>query len=129
VGLEAGIRVIPDHLARVVDACGHGVAAGPGQGIVEGGVGAVAIEEAVGVAADVVQADDLATGVDPNCLGSVGAAGRRIVEGGVRTVAVEEAVAPAAGVAVIPDDLTRIVDAHRNGAERAAAAKGWSRVV
>ena len=84
--------------------------------IVEGGVDAAAVEEAVvpGVGVD-VSPDDLARGVDAECKGAASAQG--IVEGGVGAAVrvVEEAVA-AVAVLVIPDDLARGVDAVCNGA-------------
>src|SRR5262245_34563740 len=92
VGDVAGIGIIADDLALIVDAKCLG-AGDPGpQGIVEGGVGAAAVEEAVDVVAGIgIIADDLARGVDAPCLGGAGL-GRGIVEGGVGAVAVEETV-------------------------------------
>jgi hypothetical protein len=71
-----------DDLAQVVDAVGKCVAAISGVGIVEGGVSAAAIEEAMRVAGGiVVRPDHLARGVDASCKGAVG--GQGIVEGRV----------------------------------------------
>src|SRR5262249_47907693 len=79
--LADGVEVIPDDLARGVDAVCHGVASG--QGIVESDVSAAAFEEAVESERGVlVKAHDLAGVVDAKRLG-VAAGGQRIVEGGV----------------------------------------------
>jgi hypothetical protein len=72
------IKVAPDDLAGVVDAIRKGAVGG--RGIVERGVGAAAVEEAVCAAGVVVLPDDLARVVDAVC---IGAAGEGIVEGGV----------------------------------------------
>jgi hypothetical protein len=78
----AGVAVNPDDLAQIVDAQCKGAAGGRGRGIIEGGVGPVAIEEAVCVVACVgVLPDDLARRVDAKRLGVV--VGRGIIEGGV----------------------------------------------
>jgi hypothetical protein len=89
------------------------VAADPG--IVESGVGAAVVEEAVGAAAVVEIADDLARVVDVCCKGA--GAGDGIVEGGVSEVVgvVEEAVIGGV-VGVISDDQLRVIDADRPGA-------------
>jgi len=93
-----GVLVSPDDLAGIIDAVGAGAAGG--QGIVEGGVSAVAriVDEAVaGVAGIVVMADDLARRID--AVGKSAPGARRIVEGGESAVAriVDEAVGGAAG--------------------------------
>src|SRR5437660_1744861 len=72
---------MPDHLARGV-AGGRWGAVG-GQRILEGGVSAAAVEEAVVDAGVGVRTDDLATGVDALCEGTVWGVRQRIVEGGV----------------------------------------------
>ena len=76
-----GIVVIkPDDQTRGVDAVGLGAVGS--QGIVEGRVGAVAIEKAVEfVVGGGVRPDDLAMVVDAECTRAVGDIG--IVEGGV----------------------------------------------
>jgi hypothetical protein len=101
------VPVPPDDLACSVDALRTGAVGG--QGIVEGGVSAAAIEEAVGAAGAPVNPDDLARGVNADRAGAADI-GRRIVEGDVGAAAIEEAVA-AAGVAIRPRDLARAVDA------------------
>jgi len=79
--VAAGVAVRTYDLAQIVDAeCTGAVAAGAGQGIVEGGVGAIAIEKAVVAAGVLVEPDDLAHRVDAECVGAVG--GQRVVEGG-----------------------------------------------
>src|SRR5438034_242918 len=84
------VRVIPNDLARGVDACGNSAGGGGwsveavgGEGGVEGGVGAVVaiVEEPAGGIAVEVSADDHTGAVDDVRLGAVG--GQRIVEGGV----------------------------------------------
>src|SRR5262249_3481170 len=106
---KAGVLVIPDNLAHVVDARRNSARKASGQGGVEGGVSAAAVKEARGD----VSPDDLAHIVNPECNG---AAGQRTVEGGVRAAAVKEAVEEDAGVTVVADDLARGVDALCNGA-------------
>src|SRR5437867_3162076 len=78
----AGVNVIPDSLASIVDApC---TSADPRRNI-EGGVNTPAQEEAVFMAAGVgVFSDDLAIVVNAGCLGAEGA---RDVEGGVNAAA------------------------------------------
>ena len=86
---------MPNDLARVVDALGNGAARG--QRIVERGVVAAAVKEAVDAAAAVqVIPDDLALVVD--ALGNGAARAQGIVERGVVAAAVEEAVDAAAAV-------------------------------
>ena len=98
------VRVIPNDLARGVDAFRNSDAGGEwivkavgGQGIVEGGVGAAVgiVEEPVGGIADEVSPDDQTRAVDAVRLGAVG--GQRIVEGGVGAAVgiVEEPCMPA----------------------------------
>jgi hypothetical protein len=95
------ILVKPDDLACVVDA-ERRVSFGA-QGMIEGSVGAAAVEDAVlGEVAVNVVPDDLACVVDALCKGAFGAQG--IIERGVGGAAVQEAV-DAAGVGVVPDDL------------------------
>jgi acyl-coenzyme A thioesterase PaaI-like protein len=101
------VPVPPDDLACSVDALRTGAVGG--QGIVEGGVSAAAIEEAVGAAGAPVNPDDLARGVNADRAGAADI-GRGIVEGGVSAAAIEKAVG-AAGVAIRPRDLARAVDA------------------
>src|SRR5262249_39086858 len=105
------VVVKPDDLARVVDAAWSGASTSRAQGIVDGGVGAVAVEEAV--VAAVVKPDDLAHIVDAMCLAADG--GQGIIDGGVGAVAVEEAVTATGGV-VPPDDLAIVVDVLCMGA-------------
>jgi len=85
VSVVAGVEVIPDDLARTVDTEGFGAVGG--RGIVEGGVSAAAVKEAVAA----VSPDDLAHIVDAVRQGAVG--GQGIIEGGVSAPAVEEAMA------------------------------------
>src|SRR5262245_63845461 len=113
------VRVIPNDLARGVDAFRNSAAGGEwivksvgGQGIVEGGVGAAAgiVEEPVGGVADEVSSNDQTRAVDAVRLGAVVC--QRIVESGVGAAVgiVEEAVG--ARVVDVPrDDQTRAVDA------------------
>jgi hypothetical protein len=75
----AGVHVIPDDLAGIVDAIGRG--AKGARGIVDGGVGTAAENEAVVAAVVAVGPDDLAHGVDAKCSGAYG--GQGIIEGGV----------------------------------------------
>ena len=93
-----GVVVRPDDLAHIVDAEGTGAARG--QGIVEGGVDAVAEEEAVLLKSAVFEKEphDLARVVDAGCNRAQGAR-QGIVDGDVETVAVEvkEAVEWAGG--------------------------------
>src|SRR5262245_36436120 len=100
--------VDPRQLGSVASACA-------GIGIIDGGVAAVAVKEAVfdEVAVDVL-ADDLARVDDVGCKGAVD--GQGIVEGaetGVGVVA--EAVVVAVAVLVRPDDLATAVDSRRCG--------------
>ena len=98
---------------------------GDRQGIVERGVGAIAVQEAVVIVAAVhVIPDDLARGID--ALGGGAIRGQRIVKRGVDAAAVKEAAANVAVAAeqVIPDDLTRVVDAQGTCAVRAIAERG-----
>jgi hypothetical protein len=78
------IVVIPDDLARTVDAECKGAEVGTGPGIVEGGVGAaVGIEDIAVVATGVViLPNDLACIIDAVCVG-VADFGQGIVEGRV----------------------------------------------
>ena len=110
--------VVANDLAHIVDArCTRDVAR---RGIVEGGVGAAAEQEAVHVADAVgVAPGDLAGVVDAECSGGP-RKGHGIVEGGVAAAAEEEAV-KAAAVLVRPHDLAHIVDAH---CTRADGARG-----
>jgi acyl-coenzyme A thioesterase PaaI-like protein len=82
-------------LARIIDPSCNGAAGG--QGIVEGGVSASAIQEGMGSAGVKVRPDDLAQIVDIVCSGE---RPQGIIKGGVGAAAVEEAVR-----VVIPDDL------------------------
>jgi hypothetical protein len=61
----AGVGVIPDDLARVVDT--ERKSASGGRGIVEGGEGAPAVEEAVGVVTGVIVLPDDLTCVVMSC--------------------------------------------------------------
>jgi hypothetical protein len=111
-GREKAVRVAAaDDLARVVDVVGNGVG---GEGKIDGGVAAVAVEEAVFWAKGAVPviACDLARGVDAEGSGVVGAEG--IIDGGVAAAAVEEAMEPV-GVLIIAGDLARGVDGLSNG--------------
>ena len=76
VGVD-GVRA-DDH-ACGIDAARHGALVG--QRIVEDGVGAAAVEEAVVAAGVQVRPDDLTRGVDSECLSA--RKGKRIVERGV----------------------------------------------
>jgi hypothetical protein len=78
-----GVAVIPNDLARTVDAECLGTAGG--QGIVERGVKAAAQEEAVLAGGVLVSPDDLARTVDAEYLGTGG--GQGIVESGVSAAA------------------------------------------
>src|SRR4029077_310535 len=102
------VEIRPDDLARIINAVGLcACAAGIGQGIIEGGVGAAAVKKAVVAEAGIlVSPDDLARVVDAESLGDVGRRG--VVESGVSTAAVEEAVSAIADV--LPDDLACAVD-------------------
>jgi hypothetical protein len=105
----AEVLIIADDLARIVDAYRSG--ARRGRGIVQCGVGATAVKEAVLNARAVkIRADDLAGVVDASCNG-VGAASAWNGEGSESAIAVQKTLVVAVGVAVIPDDLARIVDA------------------
>src|SRR4029077_15902595 len=97
------VEIRPDDLARIINAVGLcACAAGIGQGIIEGGVGAAAVKKAVVAEAGIlVSPDDLGRVVDAESLGDVGRRG--VVESGVSTAAVEEAVSAIADV--LPDDL------------------------
>src|SRR5262249_51835700 len=105
----------PDDLARVVDALWRR-ARRAGQGIVDSGVSAAAVKEAVVDDAAVVPVipDDLAQIVNAVGLGEAAAPG--IIEGGVSTTAGEVAVVVAPAVDVIADRLAGIVDARGIGA-------------
>lgn len=72
---------LPHDLARGIDAPCTGDVARSSR-IVEGGIGAAAIEEAAGAGGAVLLPDDLARGVDTVCLGATGIS-QRIVDGGV----------------------------------------------
>ena len=72
----ACVAVSADDLARIIDAANKG--AGP-WGTVDGGVDAIAIEEAVGCAAYEVMPNDLTRRVDSLCERAGGF--KRIVEG------------------------------------------------
>jgi hypothetical protein len=104
--LNAAVAVLPDDLACVVNAAGNRGA--DAEGIVEGSVLTVVVEEAMFAAAVFVYSDDLACVVDAggNCAGGT----QGIVDGGVPAVVVEEAML-AAVVFVYSDDLARVVDA------------------
>ena len=108
----AAIAVIADDLARVIDPIDNGVLFA--QGIVDRGVGPVAVEEPVAeTVAVIVIPDDLARGVDAVGIGAgERESGQGIVERGVGAVAVEEPVGEAAAIVVVPDDLARGVDAE-----------------
>jgi len=85
------------------------------QGIVEGGVSAAAIEEAVEVVSGIpIIADDLARIVDAK---STGVGARGIVEGCVGSVDIEEAVSLVAAIEIIPDDLAHPIDAGCSGGD------------
>ena len=103
----AAIDVIPDDLARVVDALGHG--AFGAERIIDGGVGAATIEEGVRhlTAVEVIP-DDLARVVDAFC--NRAADTQRVFKGGVVAPAVEEAIVPAVAL-ITPHDLASVVDA------------------
>src|SRR5262245_37699978 len=108
----AGIEISPDDLARGVDAECKG--ADGGRGIVESGVGATAVQEAVDAAGVVgVLPDNLAKTVDTKCSGAGG--GRGIVDWSVDTVGEEEGVLDATVVDVPAGDLAYAVDAFWEG--------------
>ena len=76
----AGITVLPDDLARVVDAVGNGASdRSRRQRIIESGVSPSVIEEAVVACVGAVIPDNLARRIDAGCKGAEG--GQRIVEG------------------------------------------------
>jgi hypothetical protein len=108
---------IPNDLSVVVDARSYGAIRA--EGIVERGVGAVAVEEAVGdVVAIDEKPDDLSVVVDVQSCGAKRAVG--IVERGVGAVAVEKAMRARAQVVIVsPNDLAVVVDAPGYGAIRA----------
>src|SRR5262245_6692085 len=114
------VRVIPNDLARGVDAFRNSAAGGEwivksvaGQGIVEGGVGAAAgiVEEPVGGVAGEVSSNDQPRAVDPLRLAAV--AGQRNGESVVGAAGGIEAIAVVANVLVTVgvDDVVGIVDA------------------
>jgi hypothetical protein len=77
-----GVAVPPDDLARIVDVMGLGALGGVSQGIIDGGVSAAAIEEAVGKAAgDYVKPGDLAMSLMPKASVML-----RVAEGSSRVV-------------------------------------------
>src|SRR5271157_5467379 len=84
------------------------------QGIVERGVFAIAVKEAV-VAAIIVVPDNLTVGIDAVGIGHI-AHSEGLVERSEASTAVQEAVWYAAAVQVIPDDLAPGVDAMEKGA-------------
>src|ERR671937_478944 len=101
-GVSAGVRVvqiavvfrvvvIADDLPEVVDAARIGPNAG--RGIVEAGVAAAVVKEAVLAGAVVVEPDDLARVVDAVGKGAIRDGG--IVERGVSAARIKEAVAAA----------------------------------
>ena len=113
--VAGAVPVKPDDLALGVDA--NCLGAIGGQGMVEGGVNAFVVQEAVqpNVAEVIaeVDADDLPRGVDALRKGELLGQGR--VEEGIGTAAQEEAV-DATCVGVSTDDLARIVDPGCKGA-------------
>src|SRR5262249_26737241 len=113
--MNTGIAVVTsDNQARVVDAACLGLS--EGRRIVEGFVGATAVEEAVHATGVVVITDDLPHTVDRLCNGAGGSRG--LVERGVGATAFEKAMEGAEDAAglVLPDDLVRIIDAECLGA-------------
>src|SRR5262249_1092314 len=98
---------------EVVDAERLGVGA---RGIVDGSVGAAAIEETVRAADVVVSPDDLARVVDAECGGATWPR-QGVVEGSVGAAVIEEAVVYGAD-AIRTGDLARIVDAVGLGPRR-----------
>src|SRR6516225_9594072 len=109
--LAAGVGVIPDDLAQIVDAVGKGAVGAKGN--VDGGVSAAAVKKAMPDAVGVtVSPDDLAGRVDGHRPGAP-AARQGIVERDVHAAAIEEAVAGSVGVItedrIRPDDLAQIV--------------------
>jgi hypothetical protein len=78
--MAAGVSIEADDLAQVVDVECSGEASG--QGIVEGDVGAAAVEKAVKGAGARIPTDDLAEVVNAPCLAGAGG-GQGIVDGGV----------------------------------------------
>ena len=113
--VAGAVPVIPDDVALVVDAsCSGAVGA---QGIVDGGVNAFVVQEAVQAALQAgvaeVNTDDLTCAVDALRCGVL--LGQRRIESGVRTAAQEKAV-DATCVGVSTDDLARIVDPGCKGA-------------
>jgi hypothetical protein len=113
--------VNPDNLPEIIDA--ERLVAG-GRWIIDGRVGAAAIEKAVRAeAANVhVTSDDLACVVDAVCEGAIRAC-EGIVERDVGAAVIEEPVVRGA-VAVRPGDLERIVDAVCLGPRRPGSVEG-----
>ena len=113
VEFAAAVHVVADDVPGIVDPRrGIGALAGhrAGQRIVDRGVDAVGVEEAVVAARVVVGADDLAHIVDAK---RTGGGRRRNVERDIAPVGVEEAVVPVGAVDVVADDLVRVVDVLR----------------
>src|SRR5262249_197815 len=121
-GAGAAAEVIPNDLARVVDALGEGLVENAGNwGIVERGVGAAAIEEGVGPsggrATVAIIAGDLPRIIDATRIGAVV---RRIIERGVHARGIEEAVIRRLRwlrrrIEISPYDLARTIDAVGEG--------------
>src|SRR5262249_55272746 len=119
VEAAAAVVVIPEDLALGVD-CHRRVL--HTQGIVDDGVAAAAVEEAmnaaIGTAYTDVVPNDLARVVD--ALGEGFIAGQRIIEDGVAAAAVKKSMIDVGTEgAAPPDDLACVVDVLGNRAERA----------
>ena len=116
-------HVASDDLAGIVDAIQNGLGT---QWIVERGETARArtVEEAVVVVGDIVIApDDLAETVDPGSDRAVGS--KRFVDAREKAPAQNKAVLPTADViGIVPNDLTRIVDAFGPGKGGAGTIDG-----
>jgi hypothetical protein len=112
--VPADVIVNPDDLAPVVDSVGNGALCA--QGIIEGGVVAAAVKEAVGAAAVGVISNELAGVVDAYGIGDC-RTGR--IDCGVGAAALDEPLIKclAAG-GVIPDDLAGVVDGLGDGVSR-----------
>src|SRR2546430_5839108 len=111
--LKVATAVLPDDLARVIDALQKRAAvnAADGQRMVEGSVGAIAVEEAVrGETGVLVNPDDLAQVVDGTR--TVADDRQRRGKGDVSASAFEKAVEPEVVTLERPDDLIRIIDAE-----------------
>src|SRR5262249_18519159 len=114
--LKVATAVLPDDLARVIDAVQKRAAVNgaDGQGMVEGGIGAIAVEEAVrGITGVLVIPDDLAQVIDG--ARTVADDSQRRGKGAERAATFEKAVEPEVRTLERPDDLVGIIDPERLG--------------